>query len=152
MRSLRMWLMVLGIGAIASVGAACSTGAAATSSNTGIVAALNNIDGVGFHGIDEALAKPGAKVDASWLGKVRNARIAVAATPWPKDLQSQSKAFLDATTALQTALEKDDAAGAAKPAHDSHEAQHDLSSSSYTFLAKSAGIAVATPKAATGHD
>jgi hypothetical protein len=145
-----MWLMVLGVGAAAGLGAACSSGAAAGGANAGIVAAVYNIDGVGFHGIDEALAKPGANIEASWLGKVRNARIAVAATTWPKDLQPQAKAFGEATAALQTALEKDDAAGAAKPAHDSHEAQHDLSSDSYNYLAKASGIA--TPKAAAGHD
>lgn len=140
MRSLRMWLLVLGIGAGAVVSAACSSGASASGSNAGIVAALNNIDAVGFHGIDDALGKPGAKIEASWLGKVRNARIAVAATTWPKDLQPQAKAFVEAAAALQTALEKDDVAGATKPARDSHETQHELSADAYNYLAKGAGI------------
>ncbi|MFN8638038.1 MAG: hypothetical protein U0360_00925 [Dehalococcoidia bacterium] len=145
MRSVRMWLLVLGFGASVGFGAACSTGAAAGGSNAGIVAALNNIDGVGFHAIDDAIGKPGAKIDASWLGKVRNARIAVAATTWPKDLQTQSKAFLDASATLQTALDKDDAAGAAKPARDAHEAQHTLSADAYNYLAKASGIATPHP-------
>ncbi len=116
---------------------------------SGTLSALNNIDGVGFHAVDAALAAPGAKIDAAWLGKTRNARIAVAATTWPKELQPQATAFVTAAAALQAALEKDDVAGAAKPAHDAHEAQHDLSADAYNYLAAKSGISV--PKAAGGH-
>lgn len=121
---------------------ACS---ASSSASGGTLAAVNNIDAAGFHGMDTALAASGAKIDASWLGKARNARIAVASTTWPKELDPQAKAFVTAAAELQAALEKDDAAAAAKPAHDAHETQHDLSADTYNYLAKQAGIAV--PKA-----
>src|SRR3990170_4868694 len=103
------------------------------------------MDSVGFHAIDTALAESGAKVDAQWLGKTRNARIAVASTAWPKDLAPQAKAFVEAAAKLQAALEQDDPKAAAPAAHDAHEAQHDRSADAYNYLAKQAGIGV--PKA-----
>ena len=124
---------------------ACS----ASNEATATLAPVTLIDAAGFHGIDTALAASGATIDAQWLGKTRNARIAVASTTWPDELQPQARAFLDAAARLQAALEQDDAAAAAGPAHDTHEAQHDLSADAYNYLAGKAGIAV--PKAEAGH-
>ncbi len=123
---------------------ACST--ASASSNGEVLAALYNIDGVGFHGIDEGLRAPGATINSQWLGKAKNARIAVAATTWPKDLQPQAKAFVEASGKLVAALEQDDAAGAAEPAKETHEAQHSLSADAYAYLAGKAGIGTPTAK------
>ena len=53
---------------------------------------------------------------------------------------SVTSAFVAAAAELQAALEKDDATAGAKPAHDTHEAQHDLSASAYNYLAGKAGI------------
>ena len=114
-----------------------------------VLPAVALIDGAGFHGIDTALAEPGAKIDAQWLGNTRNARIAVASTSWPDELKPEARAFVDAAARLQAALETDDAAAAAAPAHDTHEAQHDLSADTYNYLAGKAGIAV--PTAEAGH-
>jgi len=133
-------LALIGVIAAASaiVFSACSSAGAA--SNGDILAALYNMDAVGFHGIDEGLRAPSAKIDSQWLGKTKNARIAVAATTWPKDLEPQAKAFVEASGKLVAALEQDDAAGAAAPAKEAHEAQHDLSADAYTYLAGKAGL------------
>src|SRR5215216_1932709 len=106
---------------------ACS----ASSEPAGTLAAVNVIDGVGFHGIDTALAASRAAIDAAWLGKTRNARIAAASTSWPDELDAEAKAFVTAAAQLQTALENDDAGAAAAPAHEAHETAHDLSVTAY---------------------
>lgn len=132
--------LVLFGGLLAAAAVVMSACSAADDPAAGMLAAVNVIDGAGFHGIDEALAKPGAKVDAAWLGKTRNARIAIASASWPKDLDPEAKAFVAAAARLQAALEKDDATAAAAPAHDTHEAQHELTASTYNYLAGKAGI------------
>lgn len=130
--------LVGGLLAVVGLWASACTSAAAPASET--LSALDIMDSVGFHTIDEALAKPGASIDPSWLGKTRNARIAVAATTWPREVEAQAKAFVTASGELQAALEKDDVAAAAKPARAAHEAQHALSHEAYTLLAKRAGL------------
>lgn len=145
----RLGLLGVIAAATAIVFSACGT--AGASSNGEILAALYHMDAVGFHGIDEGLRGPSAKIDAQWLGKTKNARIAVAATTWPKDLQPQAKAFVEASGKLVAALEKDDAAGAAAPAKEAHEAQHDLSADAYAYLAGKAGLTAAPHNEGTAH-
>lgn len=144
-------LSVVGViaAAAAIVFAACNT--ASASSNGEILAAVNNMDAVGFHGIDEGLRAPSATINSQWLGKTKNARIAVAATTWPKELEPQARAFVEATGKLAAALEKDDAASAAAPAKEAHEAQHDLSADAYAYLAGKSGIAAAPHKTGDAH-
>lgn len=124
--------------------AACSTNssaqAPATASAADQISVLAVIDGAGFHGIDKALAAPNAKIDASWLGKVQHAQVAAKSVAWPKELQSKADAFADAAGKLAAALSKDDAKGAAGPAHDTHEAQHALSNGAWDTLSKAAGV------------
>jgi hypothetical protein len=106
------------------------------------LAALNIMDSAGFHGMDTTLNGSNAAIDSQWLGKTRNARIAVASTSWPEELQPQAKAFVEAAGKLQAALEADDPRAAAGPAKETHETQHDLSADAYTHLAGKAGIAM----------
>jgi hypothetical protein len=122
---------------------ACTSTSAASESPGSILAAMSLIDTAGFHGMDTGLNGATPAIDASWLGKTRNARIASAAITWPEELQPQAKAFTDAAARLQAALENDDAAAAAAPAHDTHETQHDLSADAYAYLGTKAGIAPA---------
>lgn len=117
----------------------CTT--ASASSNSELLAALNIMDSVGFHDIDEGLRATPQKLEASWLGKTKNARIAVAATTWPKELKPMATAFVDSAGKLQEALEKDDKSGAVAPAKAVHEAQHELSHEAYSYLATKAGLA-----------
>jgi hypothetical protein len=117
--------------------ASCSSASAAEP-----LAALNIMDSVGFHEIDTTLSSASGAIDPQWLGRTRNARIAVAATSWPEELQPQAKAFVEAAGKLQAALEADDARAAAAPAREAHETQHDLSADAYTHLAAKAGIHV----------
>ncbi|MCC6238317.1 MAG: hypothetical protein IT299_12210 [Dehalococcoidia bacterium] len=134
----RLGLVGAIVAASAIVFSACST--ASASSNSDILAALYNMDGVGFHGIDDGLRAASPKIDSQWLGKTKNARIAVAATTWPKDLEPQARAFVEASGKLAAALENDDVAGAAAPAKEAHEAQHELSADAYAYLAGKAGL------------
>jgi len=66
-------------GGLLLAAASLLSGCSASSESAALLAPVTLIDGVGFHAIDTALAAPGATVDAAWLGKTRNARIAVAA-------------------------------------------------------------------------
>ena len=141
-------LFVRGAPLLAAIAVVLS-GCSASNEAVAMLAPVTLIDGAGFHGIDTALAVPGAEIDPQWLGKTRNARIAVASTTWPDELKPQVQAFVDAAAQLQAALESDDAAAAAAAAHETHEAQHDLSVDAYNYLAGKAGIAV--PKAEAGH-
>jgi hypothetical protein len=104
------------------------------------LAALNIMDSAGFHSMDTTLNGANGAIDAQWLGRTRSARIAVASTSWPEELQPQAKAFVEAAGKLQAALGADDASAAAGHAKAAHETQHDLSADAYTYLAGKAGI------------
>lgn len=104
----------------------------------GILAALNFIDGAGFHGMDEALNGDAPAIQASWLGQTTHARLAAQAVDWPSDLQAAVDAFVAATTDLEAALSADDAAAAAEPAAAAHETQHALSHDAYHHLGEMA--------------
>jgi hypothetical protein len=109
-------------------------GAPASASGGGAaLAALNLVDGAGFHGMDEDL-NGGEPIDASWIGKVSRARIAAQAVAWPGESQAAADAFVEAALALEAALEADDAAAAAPLAIAAHETQHTLSGRAYGAL------------------
>ena len=111
------------------------------------MAALSNIDAVGFHAIDTSLnVNSEGKIDAQWAGKVRHAQIAVASTDWPDELDPLAKDFLSAAQQLAVAVEADDPRAAAPAAKAAHEAQHDLSTEGWEYLAKKSGIELG------GHD
>ena len=122
-------------------GAPVTPAAASANGDTGaMLAALTVIDGAGFHGMDTALNTPGARIDAAWAGKTRRAIVAAKAISWPEEVRDEAVAFSEASTRLLTALEKDDAAGAAKPAKDGHDTQHDLSTKAWELLGTQAGV------------
>lgn len=109
--------------------------------SAGMLTALNIIDNVGFHEIDEELNQPGGgTIDPSWLGKVRHAQIAVASVEWPGALRDRAGAFLEAAERLATTLDADDAKAGAGPAKDGHETSHDLTTDGWNVLATRAGI------------
>jgi hypothetical protein len=137
------------LGGLLAAAVVVLSGCSTSNESAAILAPVTLIDGAGFHGMDTALAASGGTIDPQWLGKTRNARIAVASTTWPDELEAQAQAFVDAAAKLQAALESDDVAAAAAPAHDAHETQHDLSADTYNYLAGKAGIAV--PRAEAGH-
>jgi hypothetical protein len=139
---LRM-LAVLMLSITISVGGAACSDASADDDGGALLSALVLMDGAGFHTMEEALSAPGATIDAEWLGRTRNARIAVATVTWPDDLEAKAKAFTDAVAPFQAALEDDDAAEAARAVSAAHAAQHALSLDAYDHLAEEAGIPAA---------
>lgn len=106
----------------------------------GMIAALAYIDGVGFHGIDMVLSSESPTINLAWLGKIRNARIAVAAIEWPDEFHFKAGSFADAAGRLVTALGEDDVATAVAPSADVHGAWHALSDAGWSWLATTAGI------------
>ncbi|MEZ4503701.1 MAG: hypothetical protein R3C39_13830 [Dehalococcoidia bacterium] len=104
----------------------------------GMLSALSVIDGVGFHGIDEAL-NDGEPVDPEWLGSTQHAATAVSAVIWPADLSEAADTFISAANDLASALEADDAEAAAPLATAAHEAQHELSHGGYEAVEAMSG-------------
>ncbi|MDQ6751843.1 MAG: hypothetical protein M3017_00140 [Actinomycetota bacterium] len=106
----------------------------------GMIAVLSHIDSAGFHGIDMALGGATPTIDPSWSSHTHNARIAVAAIPWPDELRARAKSFADAAARLAAALDRGETMAAAAPAREVHAAWHTLSSAGWNFLAKTVGI------------
>lgn len=107
---------------------------------TPVLAALTHIDGVGFHGIATTLTGSEPKIDRSWPGLVRNALIAVLATPWPDELRADIERFAAAAHPVVGALAGRDLAAASSGAHELHIAYHALSDAGWEYLAKMAGV------------
>jgi len=117
----------------------------ATSRTASMLAALYISDNAGLHGMDEELHKPGATVNARWLGTVQHAHTAVASVEWPEEIKSKAVSFQDAAKRLADAIARDDATAAAQPAKDAHDTQHDLSREGWAYLAKEATVTLVTP-------
>jgi hypothetical protein len=101
-----------------------------------VVAAMYQLDSVGFHDLAEELAAgqlpPGA------LGPVRRARIAAQAVAWPHALQELHGELVAQLLVLEEALRTEDPAQAASPAELVHETEHDLSNAVYAWLSGAA--------------
>lgn len=106
----------------------------------GLLAALTHIDTVGFHGMATALTGSEPRIDRIWAPLIRNARIAVAVTTWPDELQPAADRFTAAAGELIPALERRDTRGVADPAKELHVAYHALSDAGWGHLASTAGI------------
>jgi len=103
------------------------------------------LDNAGLHALDEATAK--GEITSGALGRVRRARIVVAATQWPDAMKSMADEFIEHAMHLESALQAEDAALAHPHAEELHEVGHKLSDTAYQWLAAQGGSA-----AAGGHD
>ncbi|WP_427132406.1 hypothetical protein [Pseudarthrobacter sp. S9] len=108
----------------------------------GMIAALTYSDSTGFHDIDMSLHGDAPAIDPAWIHTVRKARIAVAAVPWPDDVQQAANTFLDAAGTLAETLDEGHVQSALTPARATHAAQHALSNAGWSHLAHAAGIQV----------
>jgi uncharacterized protein YcnI len=108
-----------------------------------VIAAINLLDTSGFHDLDESAAA--GTIPAGSLGRVQRAHYVAAATKWPAALADQAKSLTTELGELRAALEADNVAEAAGPAHEVHEMAHDLSSGAYAWLAKQGGVVEAEP-------
>lgn len=97
-----------------------------------VSAAIQNIDGAGFHGMDEGLAN--GEMNPRWGSTVGNVVAATEATAWPEALHERVDAFLQDAKELEAALDAEDMRGAAQTAAKAHDTQHALSHSVYAWL------------------
>jgi hypothetical protein len=117
----------------------------------GLLAALTCIDTVGFHGIATTLTGAEPRIDRNWAALIRNARIAVAVTAWPEDLQAAADRFAAAAETLGVVLERRDVNVVADPAKELHIAYHALSDAGWNHLASTAGISGGGDQHDAGH-
>jgi hypothetical protein len=85
------------------------------------------------------LAKEDAEIDPQWLGKIRNARTAVAAVEWPEKLNGFAEDFLANSALFESALTDDNARMASATVVATHVAYHVLYDESFELLAKHFG-------------
>lgn len=115
-------------------------GSEAAVTTAGLVAALTHIDHVGFHAISTNLTGASPKIDRNWSGLVRNARVAVAATSWPEEIQPLAERFTAAAGQLAAILDQRDTNIVAAPANELHVSYHALSDAGWGYLTNAAGI------------
>lgn len=139
-RSLLIPLIVIAIGG--ALIAACGDDSDETAGDAGaMLAALDILESAELHAVELALIEEDATIDPEWLGRLRNARIAIAVIDWPEELQEPAQAFLDQSMPLETALAEDDAEAAGAVVTATHSAFHALNSAGFDFLAEQAGVA-----------
>ncbi|MBU6289555.1 MAG: YcnI family protein [Chloroflexi bacterium] len=113
-----------------------------------VIAAVAYLDGVGFHGVDTAIA--GGDIPVGTLGKVQNAAIVAAAIKWPPALHDDGHALAERLRDLAAAVQAADASAAAEPAKSVHDIEHRLSRKAYAWLREMGGDATSSDSA-RGH-
>jgi hypothetical protein len=116
-----------------------------------IVAAIQFIDGAGFHGIDESVNSE-RTIPATAASTARKAQAVVRLAPWPEELAHEAETLAQIFADLATELEKEspDLAVAGQLAARAHDGQHDFSAAVWRYLRTEAGQEVAS--AGSGHD
>jgi len=104
-----------------------------------VIAAVAYLDGVGFHGIDTAIA--GGDIPAGTLGKVQNAAVVAAAVKWPPALHDDGHALVEHLHDLAGAVQAANASAAAELAKSVHDVEHGLSRKAYAWLREMGGDA-----------
>jgi hypothetical protein len=102
-----------------------------------VALATYQMDNAGLHALDEATAK--GEITTGALGRVRRARIVVAATQWPDSMKSTAGEFVEHAVRLESALQAENAALAHPDAAELHEIGHKLSDMAYTWLVSMGG-------------
>jgi len=112
-----------------------------------VLAAVEVLERAEFHHQEEMLTVSSSPaINPAWLGRVRNARTAVAVVEWPHDVQELADTFLSASEHYVAALDGDDLDAAMATVTPAHNAFHALTGGAYAALAEQAGI-----MAAEGH-
>ncbi len=112
-----------------------------------VLAATEVLERAEFHHQYEVLAVSNTPaINPAWLGRVSNARTAVAVVDWPHNVQKHAHAFLEASEGYVAALNADDLEAAIVTVSSTHHAFHALTGAAYIALAEEVGL-----KAAEGH-
>ncbi len=103
-----------------------------------MVAALNLLDDVGFHDLNQTIEAEGIAPSGT-VGKIRTSLRAVAVTDWPDDLAEGSVQFQHELQMFLNSLldESPEIVATSLAAHDGY---HDFVDRGWTFLAESAGL------------
>ncbi len=106
-----------------------------------VLAAVEVLERAEFHHQEEVLnASDEPAINPAWLGRVRNARTAVAVVDWPHEVQELADTFLETSEHYVMALDADDLAMAQEAISPAHNAFHALAGGAYEALAAQAGI------------
>jgi hypothetical protein len=89
--------------------------------------------GDNLHSIAESIDET-AKIEAGYLGTVRNALIVFAALPWPAELANEQQALAKELKGLEAALVANKPDEAHMAADAVHEAEHDFSEATFAWL------------------
>jgi uncharacterized protein YcnI len=103
-----------------------------------VIAAIWILDNSGLHDIDEGAAA--GSLPAGSLGRVQRAHTVAAVTMWPPALREDAQRLVHELAELHAAIENNNVAAAAGPAHEAHEVGHDLSSKAYAWFSQVAGL------------
>jgi hypothetical protein len=113
-----------------------------------VLAAVEVLERAEFHHQEETLTvSDSPAINPAWLGRVRNARTAVAVVDWPHDVQALADTFIEASQHYVAALDADDLDMAMAMVSPTHNAFHALTGGAYAALAEQAGL-----EAGEGHD
>ena len=118
------------IAEVESAHAGIETGIATAQVN----AAMNTIDGTGFHQIDENM-QVATEIPAGVDGDILIARQVASAFVWPDELKEKADALVAEITAFEAVLEADDLQGAKTASAETHAAWHELHEAAYPYLA-----------------
>ncbi len=108
------------------------------SGSAAIIAAIDIIDGTGFHDISEEIEAANSMEDISsrTKGKVENAVTISSAVTWPDELTEVEAAFIADAEDIIEALDSADLEAAKGYSLSAHGTQHDLSHETYEWLLK----------------
>ncbi|MGA8789055.1 MAG: hypothetical protein WB535_08925 [Paenarthrobacter sp.] len=101
---------------------------------SGFLAALTYIDGVGFHRIATTLIAAGPAITRNWAALVSNARNAVAVTIWPDALRPAAERFIRAADKLAAVSDRGNTTPVTEPAKELDSAALALSNAGWAYL------------------
>jgi len=144
----RTWVLLLGLlAATAVLATACEDDDAADNTTAvdhgAMLAALNTLELSELHHVNVMLVSDDPMIDPAWLAPLRHARLAVAATTWPDELQAAADEFLSKSMPLEMAIANDDLEQASAVATDAHTAWHMLKDPAYQYIAEAIGFEIA---------
>ncbi len=155
-RYLSIVLLLVAVGATLAV--ACGDGDSDAESHEATVdvgamlAALDILGAAELHHMNTTLVQEGGEIAPAWLGRLRNARTAVAVVDWPEELHELVADFLEQSLHFEEALAEDDAVRAAETVTPAHGAFHALSGAGFALLAEQAGMSSAEHDDDDDHD
>ena len=126
-----MTLATLGT-AVQPVGADQAENAYMMAQKAQVAHSTYQLDNAGLHTLD--VDSNAGTITAGALGKVRQARIALQASDWPKALKEMASNQVTTMKALEEAIRTEDPAQVAPLAKKAHDDGHDLSAAVYGWL------------------